>query len=458
MGGQTTYDLDSASSWKVALACSWNMFWTSIVQRSGGVVFYAILKTYCTTREQATWATTLFFSVACFLGPLVGFLTMFLETRTISLVGTTIVGMSTVACVFADDAATLTVLLGVLNGVGSGFVFTANDVTICKNFQTYRATGSGINYTGGVLAAFLYPSAILYLIDYYGLRGALLISGGLCFNGLSGSLIYRTPQTSGTRSYSSRRKVVPIQQEPFKSLTDQNASATVAAISHHMTLTKNFEGDDHNTKGRNGQDGATKTVLLTHFNFLYNPVFYLIVISGIAATYVQVIYVILVDFCTDEKGFDKRRGTWLLSISAITDAGARLLSGILSDRRVLDRKMMAMLNFSSIGSVLFILPRITSYNATALLCAIFGWSNGSVVILLGPLMADYLGTKTLGISLGICRCAMGIAFFGVPALSRHFKDVAGSYTGLIDVVGGSATVVGILWIAEIVRSKMQPAV
>lgn len=57
-------------------------------------------------------------TIACdsLLGPVVGLLTKYLALRTLSLVGSSTLALSTILCFFAEDMTAVFALLGVLNG------------------------------------------------------------------------------------------------------------------------------------------------------------------------------------------------------------------------------------------------------------------------------------------------------------------------------------------------------
>lgn len=441
-------------------------------------------------------------------GPLVGLSTKYVKLRTLSLLGSLILCTSTIGCCFANDMTAVFILLGLCTGVGTGIVLPTNDVVIGQYFSRYRGSGSGIYYTGGTLAAFAFPPLLQMLIQEYGLRGSFLITGGLSLNALAGSLLYSRPPWIRPR----RSKVLPVSDETLRPPNggiqgDGDLSgAKVCLPSDAAVPTRSgretswndavrdvikvseaslgllVEDDRNNaTSGDNGilepstrstvngkqkflegdPDSVTQVTenrkpskSASHFSFLKDYIFYLVALTCIFSVYATLIFMVLVDYA-EEKGFTRRDGAVLLSLSAIGDASARLLSGVISDRSFVDRRTMMGASCFLLGVSSVALPSVHSYAAVLSICVLFGWACGTTVVLIGPILADHLGVEHLGVSMGICRFAMGAAFLGCPKITGYFKDEVGSYNGLMLMIGSSCFLVSIMWIVEalVVRLK-----
>ncbi|XP_064461016.1 monocarboxylate transporter 5-like [Ornithodoros turicata] len=524
---------DSAWSWVVAVGCGWNLMWLSIVRRSGAIVFVALVSEYGATREQATWVISVSFSVACLFGPVVGILAKFFSTKAISLVGSLVLSITTILCFTVNDILSFFILLGIFNGIGTGVALVINDIVINQYFKKYRASGAGINYSGGTLAAFAFPPLFQMLIDYYGSKGAFLISGGLCLNSLAGPLLYRDPprnkvapvqapiidniqpskdgtgdngvhqggavlEPTGNNECSGDRKIAwiddpqeaaqaPVRQEGSKrdettannlgsvfkrkicDVQPENSSAHFYRIDEHdteETLLDHSKLQEENGKVQTDDIHSTSSAkkdrncarvfskCATHFAFMKYPAFYLVTIGAVCCTYCLLVLVVLVDFA-EEKGFTRQDGAVMLSVTAVGDACARLLSGIVSDKECLDRRTVMCASSLLTGSICIVFPLVYSFPWLLALCAVFGWSNGCVVVLFGPIMADSVGLQNLGMAMGMCRFAMGVAYFGCPKLAGHFKDNVGSYNGLFYFIGTCCLFVAVLWLSEIVRRKIK---
>lgn len=542
------------------------MLWLNLLIRSGALIFAALVSDYGASRERAAWIFSIYTSAMLLTAPAVGFLLKCnVSTKALSFCGSLVLGVSTILCFLSTDMIFLLVLLGVCSGIGTGVVFFVNDIVISQYFVRYRASASGINFSGGALAAFVYPPLFLVLMNSYGLKGALLITGGLSLNSLAGSLLFRAPPQANFASGAQKREQpddgiggcrksddtadgkqesraafsvskskdktsdaqVPQEAQQYQSekshdffsvllkrkddiflddsvidlykahspaastttITDgsvqSKASCSYCSVGegdlHAAGLLKCSESEEtehpssangyhpcgpsvtdqaYNTPSAadaaNNQfpSVASHSSYISHFEFLKIPAFYVSVITGLCFTYTMLVFVVLVDFA-QEKGLSKQDGAVMLSVTSIGDAGARMLSGIVSDKLALSRRTMVSASKMMAGVVCFALPLTHSYPALLVLCSLFGWAIGTALVLLPPIMADDVGVQHLGLAFGASRFIAGVAYFGCPKLTGYFKDNVGSYTGLFYLIGSGCLVVAALWAGETVRIRMR---
>lgn len=174
------------------------------------------------------------------------------------------------------------------------------------------------------------------------------------------------------------------------------------------------------------------------------------------SVYTLLVLMILVDLA-EEKGFSKRDGAVLLSVTAIGDASARLISGFLSDRKFCDRRTLLGGSALLAGALCSTLPsmRADYYALAATLCVLFGWCNGSVVVLFGPVLADHVGVANLGLSGGVIRFVMGLVYLACPKITGYFKDEVGSYDGLLYLISIGSFIVGLMWTVEFIHRTLR---
>lgn len=524
---------DGPWAWLVASAAAWNLFWLSLLRRSGGVIFVALVTTFGESRERTSWVISLNMSLAMLLGPVWGLLTKFLSLRTQTLLGCLIVGVSSILCYFARSLTSVIVLQGICGGIGQGIVMPTKDLLIGYHFRRYRGSANGIYFIGGTLAAFLYPMVLLLLVQEYNLAGALLITGGLQLHALAGSLFYRKPpwaqaqnetearrnsaglKARGDDKYSTRREVsisaksskteearavdnghgsqsidgtfsrvlapcgngvatkcdgavraVDVGREKGEHGDDilrngvkygnqeTNGSCTsasaVAALLSDETGVATEEGTA-TTVGRTDEDRRPSSASSRHLGFLKYPVFYMIFVTCSFSAFSMLPFTILVDY-VKERGFSAQDGAILLSVRAIGDAISRPMSGVLSDRDLVDRRTLMCASKLTVAFVCALLPLATqSYAALLVLCVLLGWSTGTAVVLFVPIMADRVGVASLGLSMGFCRFAMGVGHLTCPIIIGHFKDQLGSYEGLFYVSSIVTFFVGSLWLVDALR-------
>ncbi|KAH6933817.1 hypothetical protein HPB50_018301 [Hyalomma asiaticum] len=513
---------DGPWAWLVASAAAWNLFWLSLLRRSGGVIFVALVSTFGESRERTSWVISLNMSLAMLLGPLWGVLTKFLSLRTQTLLGCSIVGVSSILCYFARSLTSVIVLQGICGGIGQGIVMPTKDLLIGYHFRKYRGSANGIYFIGGTLAAFLYPMILLLLVQEYNLGGALLITGGLQLHALAGSMFYRKPpwaqaqnetearrnsaglKAKGDGKYSTSHQVSkpansptidekavvadnghfsksvdgPCAREPapwgngdakgdavgaadvrqngakHESKEDNgsrpSASAATALLSDETGVAVEEEGTASSVD-RKDKDRRASSAGSRHFAFLKYPVFYMIFATCTFNAFSMLPFTILVDY-VKETGFSAQDGAILLSVRAIGDAISRPLSGVLSDRDLVDRRTLMCASKLTVALSCGLLPLAAhSYAALLVLCVLLGWSTGTAVVLFVPIMADRVGVASLGLSMGFCRFAMGVGHLTCPLIIGYFKDDLGSYEGLFYLSSVITFLVGSLWLVDALR-------
>lgn len=512
---------DGPWAWLSVSAAAWNLFWLSLLRRSGGVLFVALITYFHESREATSWVISLNMSLAMLLGPLWGLLTKFLSLRTQTLLGCAIVGASSIGCFFARSLITVIILQGICGGIGQGIVMPTKDLLIGYHFRKYRGSANGIYFIGGTLAAFAYPMILLLLIQEYTLGGALLITGGLQLNSLAGSLFYRKPpwvQEQDLRK-STRDAAEPTLSGSVKVCQESGNTATVELLEPEKKEVSESRGKKHSSGGaancektvldvgclsekeqpstrkdadavvggaqesvytfpsacadieplsdKRTQNGLkenaaaqeeppaapSRTTGSRNFDFFKHPVFYMVFISCVFSAFSMVTFTVLVDY-VKEKGFTDQDGAILLSVRAIGDAVSRPLSGVLSDRRLVGRRTLMCLSKVTVACACVLFPLAQSYAALLVLCVVLGWSSGTAVVLYVPIMADHLGVKNLGLSMGICRMAMGVGHLTCPMIIGHFKDQLGTYEGVFYLSSTTCLLVASLWFADGIRMAL----
>lgn len=605
---------DGRRSWLVAVACAWNLLWSSLIRRSTGVIYVALLRAFGATREQSSWVLSVGTSIAWLMGPVVGILTKYVPLMALSFAGSIVTAISAIGCAFAGDMTAIFLLLGICSGIGNGIVMPTNDLIIGKYFKKYRGSGNGIYYTGGTLAAFAFPPILHLLLQEYGFTGAFLITGGLMLNAVSACIVFKAPPWEASKSTSAKvsptaaneggdghlrrgsvaslecKEQVSTVNSTYKTVVEGGATtetniptdkdawpkaslkstsilqscedftsyangsspdipADITTLSSHeisegradqaaangTTTTYKFppspkpvqfhgisfrllkrkpvgDGDvpsysrlDGTYNIQNGEacssgctgittangavakpwtvseveviavDDAVESlrrhsltgretlvasgggnVGTSHWSFLREPVFFMVTVTCAISVYTLLVLMILVDLAVD-KGFTRRDGAVFLSVTAIGDACARLVAGALSDRSFCDRRVLMSASAMLTGVLCASLPtmRPDRYALTALMCVLFGWSNGSVVVLFGPVLADQLGVENLGLSGGITRFVMGIAYLASPKITGYFKDEIGSYDGLLHMVSVGSFFVCVMWTTEFTYRRIK---
>ncbi|XP_075533786.1 monocarboxylate transporter 5-like isoform X3 [Dermacentor variabilis] len=192
----------------VVAAVFWiNMFVLGLL-RASGVLYVAMVRTYQCSHEQASWPFSLAGATLCMTGPIAGALSRFLSVRAIVTTGIVTTGLAVSCCFFAENIVVVVVLVGIFYGAGTGMVCNLTPLLLTEHFEKHRAIACGVAYSGSTIGSFFWPPLLEYLINEFGLRGALLIYGSTILHGVMGSILL-TPLYQAPRKESEADNVKP---------------------------------------------------------------------------------------------------------------------------------------------------------------------------------------------------------------------------------------------------------
>ncbi|XP_065296794.1 monocarboxylate transporter 12-like isoform X2 [Dermacentor albipictus] len=403
---------DSGRSVLVAVACSWCLFWTMIVNRSGGIVFVTMISEMGASRQAASWPFSLLGAVSNIFGVVSGILLRKLPLRAVSIAGSLLVASGILLSVAFYGVIGITLSIGIITAVGQGLIFPSNMVAINTYFNKYRATGSGISYVGGTLVSFIFPSLLVYMHEQYGLRGTLLIVGGLTLNAVAGSLLVAKPDEALLRR-SPRRQ--PERENGDKLLNQAGR-----------------------TQARSGDE----------LSFLRRPIYYVIVFTGVVFAYNLVMFSVTVVDHGMGRGLSKLQAALLLSCYGAGELVGRISSGIISDKKLCHRRDIMAVGFLLASLSLLALIHGDSVVLLGAASVLFGLTGGCIMILFSVLMVEYFGLKKLPMAIGIHCLVNGLCALPRPLLIGYYRDRGSSYAGMYLLLAIVSLATSLLWAIE----------
>lgn len=461
---------DSARSWVVAFSCCWINFFSALMYKSSGVVYVGVLQTLNVSREEASWPLTLLAVFIFTTGPVAGILALYLSIWKISVCGCLLSALAVCACFYADSIVYLMVCLGVVQGFGLGLL-TLHNVIINQHFEKHRATASGISYAGPTLASLVYPPAVEVLFEEFGLRGSLLLFGGIMLNAVAGAFLQRPP--SSKTANKSSFKVVPetltaddvdcaaplardvwVEYKKDAPLDDQVKSPSGLPECGDSAAPSKYLPEDKDLRFH-GRDWAEWSRLHRNLSLFLLPMFYLICGSFALILFNLTTYLtVIVDFAVGY-GVSRISAVLLISAYSISDLAARLGSGWISDRGFVSRGNMMAVHFLIGGLVLFAIPVFTTYVGQVVLAVVSGWANGCTMILVSVLLTEHTGLDRLPVSFGVASLVAGVLCLARPPLIGYYRDTSGDYEGLFRLIGGASIVFSGIWSVATLALKLR---
>ncbi|XP_075542763.1 monocarboxylate transporter 2-like isoform X3 [Dermacentor variabilis] len=353
---------DSVHSWLVAGACALASFFAMAGRRSTGFLFVATLETFQVNRVEGSWPIMV-------LGAVV-----------------------------------------LLAAIGTGMVFIAAPTIISEHFVKNKGLAMGVNFAGVTAGLFVFPKLLEYLTATYGLRGALLIFGGVTMNGLAFSLFPRTPAWRKA----SRGKNQLAARFPSKAIGDDGNNE----LSHALTVFK-------------------------------SPVFYLIIYSFNAYCFGYECYLSLfVDFACD-RGVVLSTAVTAMAAGAIAEILGRLTLPAAADRGVLNIKTAVVLTLAAQAVAFLVLPLLRSQGLIFAVAAFIAFIIGTGMVIFSMILASYFGHEKMSLSFGIVVASAGMLSFVKPCLIGHFRDRVGAYDWLFVICGALSAIGAAFWLVVI---------
>ncbi|KAL8622238.1 hypothetical protein ACOMHN_043761 [Nucella lapillus] len=111
--------------------------------------------------------------------------------RKTAMIGAVLMTLSAILSSLANDLILLISLQAVLLGVSDCMLASTGEVLTARYFRKRRFVAMAVIKAGASVASIAYPPLLALLLRHYGLRGALLLSGGLSLHALPAALLLR---------------------------------------------------------------------------------------------------------------------------------------------------------------------------------------------------------------------------------------------------------------------------
>lgn len=190
----------------VAGACLTNIFNQSLVSLFG-LLFGDKINSI---QQSSTGAAALIMNVASlflnFSGLVTGPLLKFYSPRALTLFASFLSGLGLILSSFSTEIWHLLLSYSLCVGFGLGVIIQAQFNAINSYFSTRKGCAVGIVVAGTGTGQALMPHVVRYLLEIYGFSGAVLIMGGLAWNGIVGGSLFQ-PVEWHMRKKKKQRKI-----------------------------------------------------------------------------------------------------------------------------------------------------------------------------------------------------------------------------------------------------------
>ncbi|KAF5305923.1 hypothetical protein FQR65_LT07534 [Abscondita terminalis] len=327
----------------------------------------------------------------------------------------------TVSMIFAESMFGFLVTYGFLTSIGIAMGMTGYSIALNSYFVKRKSFATGFAFTLTSVGSIVMPQLISFLLHEYGVKGTVLIIGGLTLNTFASSLLLQPVKWHLIEAYEEDREeeVVKEERSAFKKFW-----YTVAHI-FDLSLLK----DKH----------------------------FVVLLMGIAfATYAEQSFSSLTPFILSDLEFTIPEIATFLSCLSVSDLIFRFITPFFGNYFQCTAKNMCIVSFILLTISRFTLLMHPSNFITVILIALFvGIGKGVRTVYWTLVLPEYLPLKLLPSASGLHMAINGvILLLGGPFLGLT-RDLTGHYVYCIYLTNGVTIFALSLWISEMVYDKVK---
>eukprot|EP00058_Branchiostoma_floridae_P020839 XP_002606329.1 hypothetical protein BRAFLDRAFT_67571 [Branchiostoma floridae] len=173
---------DGGWGWMVVVGAFIVSGCTAGIFRSLGVFFLTFSRQFQASSADTAWITSILMSVTYFLSPVGTALASTIGFRPTVMLGGVLSAAGYIISGFATRMFHLYLGIGCLTGVGYALTLSPAMAIVGQYFTKRRALANSLTLLGSSVTSMSFPPLFQYLMDEYGLKGALLIIGGIMLN------------------------------------------------------------------------------------------------------------------------------------------------------------------------------------------------------------------------------------------------------------------------------------
>ncbi|ESO98952.1 hypothetical protein LOTGIDRAFT_231273 [Lottia gigantea] len=482
--------IDRGWAWVVAIAVQINIAIVIGYTRAFGILFIEFLQSFKASVAETTLVTAVMaaiFGISVFISMQV--LVGRFQERTLVMTGGIIASMGIITSYFATNVVELILSQGIFLGIGNSLIHGPGLVLVGKYFKKKRALANAVANSGISAGSVLFPPLAKALLDAYGLRGTLLVLGGINLHVLvcgallrplntfkrhtSQKVTMKSTVTQETnigqvdtlkiRSHPEDDEVkidseihsVPLVSQTYK--TDlRNHSETGDRLEEFQSQSDIYSfvpPETINKAERKMSHSSSVCNCLKNFGgslgfYLWkDPTFICLILVTALAIFLILFLNYFPAFVTDN-GTSEQDAAIFISVAGAIDFFARLGVGFFANAGFVKRRYICAFGLFVSGINCHMLRFYTTYKLQLAGIIIYGLCGGIYNSFIPVLLSDILGVQHLAKSLGFTMITHGLVISLYHPLVGALKDITGSYITSFHVMGTSVILGGALLLAE----------
>ncbi|XP_077535019.1 uncharacterized protein LOC144146934 [Haemaphysalis longicornis] len=488
--------------WSVALLASLAGLVAAASIRNSGFFFVRFrneLGGSGSSREAAAWPLTVLEVVSHMAGFPAAFLGERIDVFQVSVVGSVLLWAGLALASFARNVFWMCLTFGLVHGGGVGLVLVSLDKILMLNFNRYRGVANGLKCAGFSVSSFIFVRLLSEADKAWGFRWTLLLfalactlTTAFCCVLLKISLKQRTSSVRKSECFCGPSKAYGRKSLPFFEIANPGDAIKASSIvendgednsatrseentydclsasrdadgdrriqceqENNQPILKDFDGANRKADRHDGLDlhssarsarRGTDTVrnLKSLFRLFREATFSCLMVSSVVSNFSAFVFFgTIVDYAID-KGATRTEAEWNIVSSSAAALVGSLGVPALADRGYVGRRtLVAVVTFFFAASLMWV-PRVVTVGQYELAVMSAAACSGAQMNMRIVLLADYVPDQLFTLCLGLCGALFAPVALYCPAMIGYYRDNAGSYNDLYELLGLLQACVGML--------------
>lgn len=487
---------DGGWGWMVIAGSFITLFVLAVFSLGYSILFSEFLLSHGASSTTIAWIFNLHVFLWNAVGVFTGPLTKEMGFRKVSMVATFLSGISLFFLVFADSVWFLLVFYA-LGGLFGGMGAKPCYLLLTLYFDRKRGRANALLMSGVCSAQFVGPLLIRYLLAEYSLKGATLILSGIVFNSLVGTALYqpvewhlkKDDEDDSLKDELAENKEL-CEADPDAGVTDEmrareaqrrkrfgeslsrrssEMSMLSLAVSNidlssippssrrvslSMETTASTAGED--AGGTSSSERGCACGFLTATARVVNTVVadlkilksmraLIIVMGGVFTISAYLNFLMTVPFAIQHLGYSLSEAAWCMSLAAIANFAARLVTSGLSDQAWFNIRYAYMSGAIIISLTTAVFGFLQDFTHIQIVIAVWGCGVGINISLTILTMPHFMGAEKMPAVFGVHSLFLSFSLITIGPLFGLVRDWSGSYPMSMLVMGSTAGLSVMLW-------------
>ncbi|XP_038071090.1 monocarboxylate transporter 12-like [Patiria miniata] len=471
---------DQPSRWGIVVVVAAHMSLALIAFcQSSGSVFYLSWRSEFDTNAKETAAISSIMTCVCSFSMFVGgVMIQRCGCKLVGIIGGVLTTLGMLGSVWVQNISQL-YLTAVVTGVGLGMAKNTALVAVALHFKNGYTTANALACSGSGTGKMAAPPLIQILLDYFGLRGALLVTSAIVANMVVFGTLFRKPRTD-RKSGLDHRSIDKLTER-----TDVDFQIVHANDAVEMALESESSSDDsdatmnHSETHTNIEEGQSNVSSTTHntsfraWKLKLNPIRKMW--SGLGLGVFRKSYrfsmLCLLAFISaipyygaglfiipraESIGVALSSAAFLLSLNGIGSLLGRLVNGLLISYN-LSAEIVCSICAAGAGASVLLL-NADNYVCLSVASFLLGLFTGVFYAVAIVLIRRYVGCRRFSVCLGIYYICVGLGGLFGPVAAGWVFDISNSYKTVFYALAGVDFICCILMFLFPVLKRVEPGI